>query len=72
MHKPFVSLNTQTVKQLADSSKVFSRGEEYFHSGAVAKVWIEGNKLFARVLGSNGKYRVTVEDNDDKFLGHYL
>ena len=70
MHKPFVSLNTQTVKQLADSSKVFSRGEEYFHSGAVAKVWIEGNKLFARVLGSNGKYRVTVEDNDDKFLCH--
>ena len=70
MHKPFASLTKQQIRGLADSKTIYCRGEEYFHSGAVAKVWIEDAKLFAKVFGGHGEYKVTIEDYDGEFSCH--
>ncbi len=63
---PFNSLIQKKIKNLAGEI-IYERGRDYFQSGAVKKIWLEDNKLFAKVSGSRGNYEVEIEDQDDKF-----
>jgi uncharacterized Zn finger protein len=48
------------------TAQSFSRGEEYYHCGAVGAVVRRGNTLVADVAGSNYQpYRVTIELSDE-------
>lgn len=59
---PFSSLTKQKLKQLAGST-IYNRGQGYFESGAVTKIWLEDDKLLAKVLGSQGDYEVEIEED---------
>lgn len=62
---PFNSLTQNKIKNSAGEI-IYERGWNYFQSGAVTKIWIEDNKLLARVLGSRGNYKVEIEEQGGK------
>ncbi|MBU3924833.1 hypothetical protein KJ854_02765 [Patescibacteria group bacterium] len=64
---PFNSFTQKKIKNLAGEI-IYGRGLGYFQSGAVEKIWTEGNKLFARVLGSQGNYEVEIEEQNGRFV----
>ncbi|RPI50243.1 MAG: hypothetical protein EHM56_11180, partial [Chloroflexi bacterium] len=58
---PQPQLNEAILRSLA-SDQSFSRGQEYFHSGAVLRLEKRGDTLLARIEGSEYQlYEVTVE-----------
>ncbi len=63
---PFEFFTQKKIKNLADEV-IYERGSDYFQNGAVAKIRIEDNKLFAEVFGSQGNYEVEIEERDGKF-----
>lgn len=63
---PFESFTQKKIKNLA-GEVIYARGLDYFQSGAVAKIWMEDNKLFAEVFGSSGNYKVEIENQGGKF-----
>jgi len=56
------SITRKDIMQLADSSAVFHRGEEYYRSGAIYQFTVSGNSITAKVHGTYGNYTVKVED----------
>jgi Uncharacterized conserved protein len=60
------SLTRKDIMQLADSSAVFYRGEEYYRSGAIYQFTVSGNSLTAKVHGTYGHYTVKIEDAGDE------
>jgi uncharacterized Zn finger protein len=64
------SLTRKDIMQLADSSAVFHRGEEYYRSGAIYQFTVSGDHITAKVRGTYGNYTVEVEDVGDQLEWH--
>lgn len=56
------SLTRQQISQLADSVKIFQRGEGYYQSEAITRCTVSEDTISARVRGSYGLYTVEIED----------
>ncbi len=59
-------LTRKDIMQLADSSAVFHRGEEYYRSGAIYQFTVSGNSITAKVHGTYGHYTVNIEEAGDE------
>src|SRR5215468_8367944 len=57
------SLTRREVIDLADSSQLFFRGEEYCDSGQVYKFSFSGNRINSKVHGHYGDYTVKVSED---------
>jgi uncharacterized Zn finger protein len=60
------SITRKDIVQLADSSQVFQRGEEYYRSGAIYQCSASADRVTAKVHGTYGNYTVKVEDAGDE------
>lgn len=58
------TLTLNDVRNLADSSRVYDRGYQYYSWDAVSKMRLseDNHELTARVSGSSGKYHVKISD----------
>jgi uncharacterized Zn finger protein len=64
------ALTRKDIMQLADSSAVFHRGEEYYRSGAIYQCsgaiyqfTVSANRITAKVHGTYGHYTILQEGN---------
>ena len=60
------SLTRKDILSLADSNKIFQRGEDYYESGLILKFSVSPDSITAKVRGNYGNYTVKIEDDSDE------
>ena len=60
------NIKEENIEEIADSEAVLERGINYFHSGRVRRIWLEGEIICASVIGSGyNDYTTKVWCTDD-------